>query len=69
MIPAAVTIPGFLSHKSWLEICAIVFPAPPDSGSGLMTGNYVTFSWKDSINVVLERVSNITDRIGGTSAG
>jgi hypothetical protein len=30
--------------------------------------NHVTFSENNSISVVLERISNITDRIGGTSA-
>ena len=34
-----------------------------------MVGNDVTFSWKNSISLLLDRISNITDRIGGTSAG
>ena len=37
------------------------------SGGGM--GNGVTFSWKNSISAQLESISNITERIGATSAG
>jgi hypothetical protein len=32
-------------------------------------GHDLTFSWKNSISILVERISNITDRTGGSSAG
>ena len=50
-----------------IDVPAAALPSP--DFVGFRMGNDVTFSWKNSINVVLERISNTIDRIGGTIAG